>query len=227
MRLEIIGTGLGRTGTMSLKLALEKLLKGPCMHMEDFVDQPERLRYLTVGRLRRGRPDWERFLAGYKAAVDYPVCLHYAQLFRQYPQLKAIHTLRDPESWYESVTATTWRYMPKGPLQALRATRKIMRSPKHRRRLPAYIYTDLTIWRKFFGNQFGNKQKAIEIYRRHEADVRATIPAGQLLLYNISDGWEPLCEFLGVPVPEAPFPQANSRKEFIDRHERFLAARTI
>lgn len=119
MDLQIIGSGLGRIGTMSLKLALEELTGKPCYHMIELLKDPSRLPIIKKG-LKTGNTDWSQFFEGYKSSVDYPGCLYVNDLLKLNPNLKVIHTTRDPEAWYESVYKTIYRGVPKGASDIIR-----------------------------------------------------------------------------------------------------------
>ncbi|MBN1238047.1 MAG: hypothetical protein JXB36_06075 [Gammaproteobacteria bacterium] len=194
MPLQIIGAGLGRTGTMSTKLALEQIGFGPCFHMSELITDLSRLPGWQ--RAADGAPDWEAIFDGYAATVDYPACTFWRELTDYYPDAKVVLTVRDPHKWFESTQATIF-------------------SEPMRARL---VGTDLepffakAVWRDF-ADRIDDREHMVAMFERHRADVEAAIPSDRLLVYEVSEGWEPLCEFLGVPVPETPFPRTNSREE--------------
>lgn len=202
MSLKVIGAGWGRTGTMSLKAALEELGLGPCHHMAEVFRHPEQAPLWEAAAdvsASGGTPDWPAIFAGYNAAVDWPVCHFYRQLAALYPAAKLILTLRDPERWFVSTQETIFRRMSAAADESdpwWRMVRKIIVDPLGGR------------------DKLGDRAAMIAAFNRHNAEVVATIPKERLLVYEVADGWAPLCRFLGVAVPEKPFPNTNSTEEF-------------
>jgi sulfotransferase family protein len=201
--MRVIGAGFGRTGTMSLKVALEQLGCGPCYHMLEVFDKPRHVELWQAAA--EGRPvDWGELFAGYNSAVDWPACSFYKQLMDVYPEAKVLLTVRDPERWYESVTNTIYP-----------SSREA--SPPPDRRAHLHMIETL-IWQGTFAGRFEDKQHAIAVFERHNEEVKRHVPAGRLLVYEVQEGWEPLCRFLDVPVPEAtPFPRLNDTAAFQQR----------
>jgi hypothetical protein len=200
--MKVIGAGLGRTGTLSLKYALEELGFGPCYHMREVMPRPAhvvRWQAVAEGKL----PDWDAIFAGYRATVDWPASRYYRELMAHYPEAKVVLTVRDPDRWYESALTTIYRLddvMPSWVRWLLPPARRI------------YEMTQAVIWQGTFNGRFTDRQQAIDIYNRHNDEVRRLVPPERLLVYQVKDGWEPLCAFLGVPVPEKrPFPRVNDR----------------
>lgn len=207
--LEVIGAGFGRTGTLSLKLALERLGFGPCHHMLEVLDDPEQIE-LWTRVARGGAPDWDRIYQGYRATADWPGVRYWRELAGHFPWAKVILTVRDPRRWYESAAETIHRgaTVPESADPVLAGLRQVVRQ---------------VVWDGQFGGRFGDPEYAIEVFERHNEAVRREIPADRLLVMEIGQGWEPLCGFLGVPVPDEPFPRTNDRREFADRFDRRLA----
>ena len=202
MALDVIGAGLGRTGTLTLKTALEMLGFGPCHHMVEVLAHPEQVPFWN--RAADGEAvDWEEVFGDYRAMVDWPGCHFYAELAERYPDAKVILSLRDPERWYESMSETILASMATMGLDQDAAI-----AADHPMRFGGII-----ISRKTFGFDF-TKANVIAAFERHNAEVRRRIPADRLLVFEARDGWEPLCAHLGVPVPDAPFPHVNDREEF-------------
>jgi Sulfotransferase domain len=193
MALAVIGAGFGRTGTESMKLALEALGLGPCHHMKEVLSNP-RQTDLWRAAARGDLPDWDEAFAGYRSAVDWPSAYFWRELSAYYPDAKILLTVRSADSWYESMDRTI--------LKVLRTSTD-----------PASISKRL-IAEKVFGGRLDDRAHAIAIYHANIAAVQAAFPADRLLTYNLGDGWEPLCRFLGKPVPHMPFPQSNSTAEF-------------
>lgn len=196
MTLEVIGAGFGRTGTMSLKVALEELGFGPCYHMIELFEHPEHVEWweATV----RGEPvDWEGLFYGYQATVDWPGAAFYRELMERYPQAGVILTVRDPERWYESARNTIF---------SLRGAA----SP----RVPR-MAMELASQRGFDAADVEDRQRMIEAFNRWNEEVKGFVPAQRLLVYEVKEGWDPLCEFLGVEVPKGkPFPRLNDSESF-------------
>lgn len=205
MTLKVIGSGLGRTGTMSLKLALEQLGFGSCHHMiEVLLARPESAPlWVEAGQ---GRPDWDAIYAGYQATVDYPGAMFWRELAAHYPDAKIVHTVRDPDDWFESTQETI--FADRSPAMM------IMEGPL----VPFFAMIHAQ-----FGQKIHDRAFMLAHFRQQTADVKAAIPRERLLIYEISQGWTPLCKFLGVPVPDAPFPSENSRAEFKARAESLSA----
>lgn len=197
--LKVIGAGFGRTGTLSLKNALEHLGFGPCYHMTELFSHPEADEQWAA--IARGEPvDLNALFAGYQASVDWPACAVYRELMQLYPEAKVLLSVRDPEKWYESARNTIYHV----------ADRKLL-SP-HARMI------DTLIWEGTFHGRFEDKDYAIAVFQRHNEEVKQLVPAAKLLVYDVKEGWEPLCAFLGVAVPvDTPFPHLNDREEFIGR----------
>jgi len=204
MALQVIGAGLGRTGTMTLKTALELLGFSPCHHMYEVILHPQQADFWE--RAARGEPiDWEDVFANYRASCDWPSCSFYKELAERYPSAKVILTLRDPKAWYKSVCNTIMPAM-KGPLFA----------PDGTRVGPPGDFAPLLIGQKTFRGRF-DETHMIDVFERHNAEVERTIPPERLMVFEAAQGWEPLCKFLDVPIPATPFPRTNTTEEFQKR----------
>ncbi|GIH97983.1 sulfotransferase family protein [Planobispora siamensis] len=219
--LQVIGAGLGRTGTSSLKIALEHLGFAPCYHMFEVLGDIERMRQWTAVA-QGAAPDWEAIFHGYRACVDFPAAAYWRELADHYPEAKVILTLRDPDAWYESARKTIFR-LP-------RVLRHPVLGPALRTVLPAQAR--LTAFTRMLSavNQdrrdiVFDRASALKYYERHNAEVRASVPPERLLIYRVGQGWEPLCDFLGVPVPGTPFPRANDSSRFWSNFRRTLWGR--
>lgn len=213
--MKVIGAGLGRTGTTSLKVALEQLGFAPCYHMTELLKHPEHAP--TWEAATAGQPvDWAAFLGSYGASVDWPGCTFYKELMVAFPDAKVLLSVRDPDRWYDSCLSTiyaiantwptTWfgRYLPKFG--------SIMR-----------VGTPL-IWEQTFEGRFLDRAFAIGRFHAHTEDVVRHVPPERLLVFDVKEGWEPLCKFLGVPVPSTPFPHLNDTAEFQARTRLIRAA---
>jgi hypothetical protein len=209
--LEIIGAGLGRTGTMSLKVALETLGFGPCYHMTEVFENPEHVP-LWRAAMRGERVGWESIFGRYRAAVDYPAASFYRELMEHYPDAKVILTVRDPERWYESARSTIYnvRRAARSPLVSIPA-RFV---PRLRGLRAAAVMAGDLVWDREFEGRFEDHEYAIETFNAHNEEVERLVPPEKLLVYEVKEGWGPLCEFLGVPVPDEPFPRLNDAAAF-------------
>jgi hypothetical protein len=203
MALEVIGPGFGRTGTASLKRALEMLGFGPCHHMEEiFADPPQVEHWVAVAEGRK--VDWDAVFKGYRSQVDWPGAHVWRELAAHYPRAKVVLSVRPEESWWRSFSST---------IAKLVEERGSMPLPPHVATMLEVAGVGM-IAKQTFGGTITDKAIALEAYRRRIAEVRAAIPAERLLVFDVAEGWEPLCRFLGVPVPAEPFPRTNSTEEF-------------
>lgn len=208
MTLEVIGSGLGRTGTKTLQTALNLLGKGPCHHMAEVFLTPETMPLWVAAA--NGRPDWEQIFAGYASAVDYPAAAYWRQLAEHYPDAKVIHTTRDAEAWFESTQATI--FAEQGPIATA------LRSTGH----PASEF--FASFTRPFVEKMNDKAFMIDHFNRHHEDVLANLPAERLLVYDVGQGWDPLCRFLSTPVPDEPFPAENTRAQYAERAAAYHAS---
>src|SRR5215210_7856539 len=197
---------------MSLKVALEILGLDPCYHMTEVFAHPEHTGFWISAW--RGEPaDWDGVLGEYEAAVDWPACTFYEELMERHPDAKVILSVRDPERWYESVKNTIYELsvvIPRHPIYRIGYTL-----------VSLFVFrgsgnVDLAgeiIWQGTFDGRFEDKDYAIEEFERHNAEVQQRVREDRLLVYDVKAGWEPLCEFLGVEVPDKPFPRTNETAE--------------
>lgn len=200
MTLKVIGAGFGRTGTLSLKAALEKLGFGKCYHM---VEALKKLRDMKLWSeiMQGGRAEWETLFNGYQAAVDWPAAAYYTDLMDLYPQAKVILTVRDPDSWHRSIMTTIYQSRRKAVVQFARIL------PPLHRFLDAM---ETRIWQGVFQNRLEDKDHAIDVFNKHIEEVKRMVPPEQLLIFEARQGWEPLCSFLNVPVPvDQPYPHRH------------------
>ena len=201
--MRIIGAGLGRTGTLSLKLALEKLLGAPCYHMVEVFTRPDHV--AAWHGAAKGQPtDWPALFRGYAAVVDWPACSFYRELMDVYPDAVVLLSTRDAESWWRSAHATIFPSIRNAP-EAWRAMVE-------------------GIFAARFTDRLEDRDACIAAYERHNAEVRRSVPSHRLVEWTASDGWGPLCNALSLPVPAEPFPHANSTEDFLARIEAMAKA---
>ena len=202
MALNVIGTGVGRTGTYSLKLAINQIGLGPCHHMEEVLhNMPGQVPLWSAAAT--GKPDWPDIYDGYKSAVDWPTACFFRELVEEYPTARFILTQRDPERWADSFSATIYELLA-GKDQAPQEMRAWLQ-----------MASDI-IAKTGFPSGLG-RNELVQAFEAHNETVRKTIPASRLLVFEVKDGWGPLCDFLEVPVPDGDFPRTNHREEFWDR----------
>jgi hypothetical protein len=191
---------------MSLKLALEQLGLGPCHHMKEVLDHPESVP-LWIDAFQ-GRPDWEAIFKDYNSVIDAPGCRFWRELSESYPEAKVLHSVRDPEDWFSATQSSV--FAPDSHSLNL---------------LPPFdVFFDHNL--RPYRNGIHDRAFMTDYFRRHSAEVERTIPKERLLVYEVGQGWGPLCAFLGVPVPEEAFPMTNTRAEYAARTVARNAART-
>jgi hypothetical protein len=198
MALKVIGAGYPRTGTGSLKLALEQLGFGRCHHMREIFINPQSAGLWVEAAA--GHPDWERIFEGYQSCTDTPGCAFWRELADYYPDAEVLLSVRDKEQWFESIQATVF-------------------SPRMRRMqagTPLEPFFETVVYPQF-GAGIDDRDVMLAQFERHRQEVIAAIPAPRLLVFDVREGWGPLCDWLGVAVPETPFPHANSRAEIAER----------
>jgi hypothetical protein len=199
--MKIIGAGFGRTGTMSMAVALEHLGLAPCYHMLEVFKHPSHIKKWQTAA--DGEPiDWVDFLNDYQAGLDYPLAAFYKELMAAFPNAKVILTVRDAQGWYESTRQTIYQgtVIPDWILRLLPGFRGMKRM------------IQAAIWERIFQDRFEDKAYAINVFESHTEDVKGFVPPERLLVFNVRDGWKPLCDFLEVPIPDRPFPHINDRK---------------
>ncbi len=206
MALKVIGAGFGRTGTASLKGALETLGFSKCYHMQEVFPNASHIPLWQAAA--DGHPvDWDKLFEGYQSTVDWPGATFYKELMAKYPDAKVVLSVRDPDAWYKSATDTIFKMSRMGypmklaPLFVPRLRRFIRMAPQ-------------LIWKNTFHDRFADKAYALSVFDAHIAEVKRVVPADRLLVYEVKQGWEPLCAFLGVPVPAEPFPRLNDSAAF-------------
>ncbi|MEQ9314326.1 MAG: sulfotransferase, partial [Henriciella sp.] len=216
MSLKVIGAGFGRTGTLSMKAALEQLGYTKCHHMLEVFPSDRQLdAWHGIGG--GGTPDWDDIFDGFQASVDFPSSAYWRELAAHHPDAKIVLTTRSFDSWYESAMETIYpvsRDIP-GWMTIIPKVRKIKEM------------TYGTIWNRLFDDRFEDKEHARAVFEKHEADVKATFGPDRLLVFHPKEGWEPLCAFLGQPIPDTPFPNVNDRADFKKRIGMFKLMQAV
>ena len=197
MALKIVGSGLGRTGSFSLKLALEQLGFGPCHHMVEVFSHPDTMPLWVAAS--QGRPDWDTIFKGYVSAVDYPTAGYWREISDCYPDARVIHTERDPNAWFDSTQATIF------------APGSFADNP------PPHLKEFFESFTGRLAGHIHDRAFMTDFFRRNSEEVKATIAPERLLVLQVGEGWERLCAFLGVPVPDAAYPRENTREQFVGR----------
>jgi len=196
MTLKVIGTGFGRTGTDSMRNALNMLGVGPTHHMFELGEESP-LRPLWLDLAKGGDPDWEKLFEGYTACVDWPSAYYWRTLIHVYPEAKVILTMRTPDSWWTSFEATILRYLQSGD------------DPEG--------LAHLLVANQVFDGRPDDRDHAIAVYNKNVADVIATVAPERLLIHNLGDGWQPLCDWLDLPVPSTDYPSGNTTSDILTR----------
>jgi hypothetical protein len=196
MALQVVGVGFGRTGTNSLKLALEQLLGGRCHHMHEVLARPELIPLWTSAE--DDRPDWDAIFDGDVATVDWPAASFWREITAEYPDSIVLLSKRaSAEEWWASASRTIFAVeVPDAPPD-----------------FQAWLATIDAIFKRV-GVDPDDRDASMAAYDRHLDDVRAAIPPERLVEWTTGDGWEPLCDALGVAVPSEPFPHTNTAAEF-------------
>lgn len=201
MTLQVIGFGVGRTGTYSMKFALETLGFSPCHHMEEVDETSARDVGLWMDAAR-GTVDWSINYAGYVAAVDWPTAAFSRELIEAYPDAKFLLTVRPPDAWYASFSRTIYKLLEEAD-QA---------QPEQR----PFLDMVAAVVRKTGFDVPATREKTVGAFGRHVEAVKAALPEGRLLVFDVREGWGPLCRYLGVPVPDTEFPRTNNTQDFWD-----------
>jgi len=194
--LRVVGAGTGRTGTSSLKQALEYLLGGPCYHMRELLNKPEHLAFWHQAAFGGG-PEWHTVLAGYDAGVDWPVSAFWPELSTAFPDALILLSKRPADEWWESARRTIYAPRKREPGLMSDLSREVSRT-----RFPIHPIIQ-------------DRQASMALYDEWNDSVIARAPAERLLVWEIGDGWPPICDALGLPVPDLPFPHENTREEFM------------
>jgi hypothetical protein len=213
MSIKIIGAGLPRTGTNTLKESLEKLGYKKTYHMKELLVHPENLHYWTTLK-ETGTTKWDELYNGYQATVDFPAYPWYKEHMKRYPEAKVILTVRPFEKWYTSIYSTIWQAGPQTASQKIKMMSKLLFNPRIRSVIKCVKFAKGTIFKDHLQGKFEDKAFAEQVFHKHTEDVKAYVPAEKLLVYDVSEGWGPLCRFLGVSEPSEPLPHLNKKENF-------------
>ncbi len=214
MALKVIGAGFGRTGTLSLKIALEQLGFGPCYHMMEVMNRPAHI--AMWHQIAFGKPvDWEALFEGFAATVDWPAAARWRELSDYYPEAKVLLSVRPPEAWWRSVNDTIY------PVMKMALPENVPPEARQQREMALKLVVEDT-----FGNRFEDKAHALEVFQRHIDEVRAYIDPRRLLVFDVAESWGPLCRFLGVAEPTEPFPRLNDTATFQAMMKAMLSAQS-
>jgi hypothetical protein len=210
-KLQVVGAGLGRTGTNSLKLALEQLLGAPCYHMFELMARREQLPQWQAA-IAGEQIDWAALLSGFGATVDWPACAFWRQIHAANPDAVILLSTRDPDAWWASMEKTIVPILkqpaPPGNSDWDQGQQMI-----------------LEMFRTTFTPEWDDRDAAIAAFERHNEAVRQEAPASRLIEWRTGEGWEPICAGLGLPVPDVPFPHENRTEDFTANVEQRLGSR--
>jgi hypothetical protein len=199
MELRLIGAGLGRTGTNSLKVAVERLTGGRCYHMSELIERTADTSVWTAAVIDRQMPDWASFLSDYTATLDWPACAFWAELAEAFPTAPVLLSMRQSgEAWWASMEKTIVRAQEQVPDTPEWAARRAMVKPMLLQFCP----------------EWPDRDAVIAAYERHNDEVRRGVAPERLVEWTTGDGWQPICDALGVPVPAEPFPHTNTSDDF-------------
>ena len=202
MSLRVVGAGLGRTGTASLKLALERLLGAPCYHMSEVFSHPEHIPGWRAA-VRGEATDWNDFLASYAAAVDWPAAAFWPELSAAFPDAIVLLSVRNPDEWWESADETIF---------------PTIRTPDSFGPIFAEWHGMVSeLMSARFTDRLDDRLACIASFERHVSEVRESVPASRLVEWTPGDGWAPLCDALGLSEPAEDFPRTNTREEWRSR----------
>jgi hypothetical protein len=210
--LQVIGAGWGRTGTTSTLAALEELGFGPCYTFYTIMSQKPEHFERWIAAYAGERMDWPALCTGFNSVVDWPACDFYPQLLELWPEAKIILNIRDPEGWYKSMTDTLW--------SVAQMLRQGGQTPETN---PLLRLVNVMMWDGTFHGRFEDKAYAIDLFESNIRRVQASLPPEKLLVFDVKEGWEPMCRFLDRPVPDKPFPRLNDTESFHERARQSMA----
>lgn len=209
MSLRVIGAGFGRTGTASLKLALEKLLGAPCYHMLEVFRNPSHVRLWHDAALNKP-VDWDKLFEGYVAAVDWPASAYWPELMKQYPDALVLLSVRDPDSWWKSANETIFAGL----------------SSDNPMLTPDWLAMVHAMFHRYQSGDTPDRSAMLAALQENTERAMREVPKERLLVWQASEGWEPICKALGVTVPDEPFPRTNTTEEWRAREAARKAGQT-
>jgi hypothetical protein len=212
--MKLIGAGLPRTGTLSQKVALEMLGLQPCYHMVNVLADLDKVQQWR--RALEGDGQWDEIFEDSEATVDWPGSYHYAELADRYPDAKVLLSVRDADAWERSMRETIWGMFWGDILIRDLSSARVRVDEQWR----AFVELMQDMWKRggLIDNAADTTSESMKAaMERYNQEVQETIPSDRLLVWSVSEGWEPLCEFLERPVPDTPFPHLNDSKVYIDR----------
>jgi hypothetical protein len=212
--MKLIGAGMPRTGTLTQKVALEMLGLGPCYHMVDVLADLDQAKLWQ--RALDGEAPWGQIFDGFNSTVDWPGGYFYRELIDVYPEAKVLLSVREPQAWERSMRETVWAVRHGESLVRLLSSAQAHVNPQWRGFLEMI---DRLVWegQGTFASGHAEPQQLIDTMIRHNREVEGNVPSERLLVWSVEEGWQRLCAFLEVPVPEQPFPHVNDRTEFLNR----------
>jgi hypothetical protein len=212
--MRVIGAGLPRTGTLTQKVALEMLGFEPCYHWVNVIADLDQVG--VWNRALDGDAPWEEVFGGFHATVDWPGGYFWSELTDHYPDAKVLLSVREPEKWEPSFRETIWNMCFGESLIRLISSARGQVDPQWSRYLRL---VDRMFWsgEGTFAAGHETPEQLIAQFERHNEQVKASVPHERLLVWSVTEGWGPLCEFLDVPVPAEPLPHVNDRETFLGR----------
>ncbi len=213
MSIKIIGAGFPRTGTNTLRESLVMLGYVKTYHMKELLVHPENLHYWTTLK-ETGTTNWDELYNGYQATVDFPCYPWYKEHMKRYPDAKVILTIRPFEKWYDSFYSTIWQAQNPTESQKAEMGQKLQSDPRLQKVMKVMQFAKDTMTEEHFQGMFLDKDFIKKIFDKHHEEVKAYVPADKLLVFDVAEGWEPLCKFLGKPEPVEPLPHTNKKEDF-------------
>ncbi len=207
MAIQLIGAGFGRTGTLSLKTALEQIGFEKCYHMMEVGQNPSHAKLWREAH-RGISIDWDLLFKGYQSSVDWPSCNLWREQAEHFPDAKILLSLREAESWYESIMNTIYPH-----------SSALVDSADEKLRAFGTWAMEI-IWNPIFDNKMDNRAHVINIFNKHNQSVISEVPAERLLVFEAKDGWKPLCDFLEVPIPTNDYPRVNTTEDFQNHNQQ-------
>ncbi|MER3373130.1 MAG: sulfotransferase [Allomuricauda sp.] len=226
MSIKIIGAGFPRTGTTTLKRSLEILYCDRVYHMKELLVNPVQLKYWKE-LSETGTTQWDELYNGFDGTVDFPGYPWYKEHMKRYPDAKVILTVRDFDAWYKSVDSTVYRAGPQTPGEKIKMLFKLVTTPRIRKVVACIKFFKKTFFVGEMGGQFENKEHAKMVWEKHIQGVKAHVPNDKLLVYDVLDGWAPLCKFLGVEEPAEPLPHLNKKENFKEMLPKLMKGQMV